>query len=308
MLNELQKRTAQAVVNIFETGSARGEYGMVTLLPGDSGHLTYGRAQTTLASGNLHLLIKAYCEAEGAQFAGDLRPFLAALEARDTGLDHDFELRGLLREAGDDPVMRVEQDAFFDRAYWDPAVRSAGAIGAKTALGMCIVYDSRVHGSWGRMRDRTNGEKGELSKVGEHEWFSAYIATRRNWLATHPNTLLNKTVYRMDALSKLVDNGDWDLELPLVVRGVRIDEEILTAPLRPSAEDETWRVLKLRQPFMRGDDVKALQEALKSAGIDVTVDGIFGPGTERAVIAFQIREDLTVDGIAGPATRAALEG
>ena len=58
MLTDLQKKAAQAVVNVFETGHARGEYGQVTLLPGDSGHLTYGRSQTTLASGNLFLLIK----------------------------------------------------------------------------------------------------------------------------------------------------------------------------------------------------------------------------------------------------------
>ena len=61
-MNDLQKRTAQAIVNIFETGRVAGDYGAVTLLPGDAGHLTYGRSQTTLGSGNLFLLIKAYCE------------------------------------------------------------------------------------------------------------------------------------------------------------------------------------------------------------------------------------------------------
>ena len=91
ILTELQKKAAQAIVNIFETGSARGEYGMVTLLDGDSGHLTYGRAQTTLASGNLHLLINDYCEADGAVFAAELAPYLARLESRDLGLDFDFE-------------------------------------------------------------------------------------------------------------------------------------------------------------------------------------------------------------------------
>lgn len=308
MLTDLQKKTAQAIVNIFETGSARGEYGKVTLLSGDSGHLTYGRAQTTLASGNLHLLISAYCEAAGAAFAASLRPYLARLEARDLSLDFDFELRAVLREAGEDPVMQEVQDAFFDRVYWSPAARSAGAIGALSALGTGIVYDSHVHGSWRRMRNRTTEESGDLRDLGEEAWFAAYIATRRNWLATHPNTLLNRTVYRMEAFDRLIDDGAWDLALPLTIRGVRIDAEILTSPLRPSAEDDGWRVLKLRQPFMRGDDVKELQEALKGAGFKVTVDGIFGPGTERAVIAFQIREGLTVDGIAGPATQAALEG
>ena len=60
MLTELQKKAAQAIVNIFETGRAEGEYGKVTLLPGDPGHLTYGKSQTTLTRGNLFLLIKAF--------------------------------------------------------------------------------------------------------------------------------------------------------------------------------------------------------------------------------------------------------
>jgi peptidoglycan hydrolase-like protein with peptidoglycan-binding domain len=53
--------------------------------------------------------------------------------------------------------------------------------------------------------------------------------------------------------------------------------------------------------------VRALQQALVRAGISVSVDGVFGPGTEQAVKQFQEQHDLTVDGIVGPATRAALE-
>ncbi len=44
MLTDLQKRTAQAIVNIFETGKVRGNHAQVTLIPGDTGHLTYGRS------------------------------------------------------------------------------------------------------------------------------------------------------------------------------------------------------------------------------------------------------------------------
>ena len=39
MLSEQHKKTAQVIVNIYETGSARGEYGQVTVMAGDSGHL-----------------------------------------------------------------------------------------------------------------------------------------------------------------------------------------------------------------------------------------------------------------------------
>jgi putative chitinase len=46
----------------------------------------------------------------------------------------------------------------------------------------------------------------------------------------------------------------------------------------------------------KGDLVKKLQEKL-----GITADGNFGPGTERAVRAWQTNNKLTVDGIAGPA-------
>lgn len=52
----------------------------------------------------------------------------------------------------------------------------------------------------------------------------------------------------------------------------------------------------------RGRDVKKLQRAL-----GVHADGIFGPGTKKALRKFQARHDLHVDGVAGPATWKALK-
>jgi len=48
---------------------------------------------------------------------------------------------------------------------------------------------------------------------------------------------------------------------------------------------------------MKGDGVKLMQEAL---GLDA--DGVFGPGTERALKQWQSDNGLTADGIAGPST------
>ncbi len=84
MPTDLQKATSEAIVNIFETGMVRGDYGNVTLLRGDAGHLTYGRSQTTLASGNLFLLIKAYVEAKGAEYAEQFKPFLRRVPAKNS--------------------------------------------------------------------------------------------------------------------------------------------------------------------------------------------------------------------------------
>ena len=57
-----------------------------------------------------------------------------------------------------------------------------------------------------------------------------------------------------------------------------------------------------------GPDVTNLQQQLKALGFDPNgTDGNFGPGTRKAVIAFQQSKGLQSDGIAGPATLAALD-
>jgi len=105
MITELQKKSAQAIVNVFETSLPQGDYSKVTLLRNDSGHLTYGRSQTTLASGNLFFLIKAYCDAPDAEFGEELSAYLGRLEDIDLSLDRDMTLRPVLREAGGDAVI-----------------------------------------------------------------------------------------------------------------------------------------------------------------------------------------------------------
>jgi N-acetylmuramoyl-L-alanine amidase len=58
---------------------------------------------------------------------------------------------------------------------------------------------------------------------------------------------------------------------------------------------------------MRGDDVTGLQERLLELGYDAgPADGIFGPGTETGLRAFQRDYGLTADGTCGPATLRAL--
>jgi putative chitinase len=57
------------------------------------------------------------------------------------------------------------------------------------------------------------------------------------------------------------------------------------------------------------DRIKALQRALLARGFNPgKVDGIFGLGTEAAVLAFQRSEGLLADGVAGVRTLAALQG
>lgn len=307
MLTELQRKTAQAIVHIFETGRPIGGYDTVTLLPGDTGRLTYGKLQTTLGSGNLHLLINRYCGEAEASFADRFRPYLFRLRDRDGSLDHDFTFRQLLREAASDPVMQGVQDAFFDDIYWRPAVNAAQSRNIESALGTCVVFDSFIHGAWARIRDQTDAARRPRTRNSEEAWIRLYIDTRRNWLATHANTLLHKTVYRMDALKQLAESGNWVLGLPITVRGQYIDEQVLLgeASARAASEDED-RLLLVTTPNLRGDDVMAVQKALNARGATLEEDGVFGHATAAAVRSFQALNGLRADGIVGMATRTAL--
>ena len=80
---------------------------------------------------------------------------------------------------------------------------------------------------------------------------------------------------------------------------------ILLLSFELSASAATYSTVKKGST---GDDVRTLQtmlNAVSNAGL--TVDGIFGSGTETAVKNFQKANGLTVDGIVGANTWAALE-
>lgn len=61
------------------------------------------------------------------------------------------------------------------------------------------------------------------------------------------------------------------------------------------------RIIFMRRPMIRGEDVAELQSRLNSLGFDSgKVDGIYGTKTEQAVIDFQHNRHLAEDGRVGP--------
>lgn len=82
----------------------------------------------------------------------------------------------------------------------------------------------------------------------------------------------------------------------------------------PRQAPSVHRTLVLKNPLMRGDDVRDAQTKLAGwAFITKTrtmnpgqADGVFGPKTVAAVKAFQARAKIAVDGVVGPVTWARL--
>lgn len=61
--------------------------------------------------------------------------------------------------------------------------------------------------------------------------------------------------------------------------------------------------MSLYQQGSHGKKVKQIQNRLKNLGFyEGAIDGIYGPGTEGAVKAFQHSENIVIDGIVGPTT------
>lgn len=93
-------------------------------------------------------------------------------------------------------------------------------------------------------------------------------------------------------------------------RGLEVDGIVGTATWSSLVEASFAfgdRLLCLRTPMMRGDDVTELQMLLGSLGFDTDkVDGIFGEDTQRAVGEFQRSIGLVADEVCGPDTAVAL--
>lgn len=111
------------------------------------------------------------------------------------------------------------------------------------------------------------------------------LAFQQLWNKNHPN-------------EKVGEDGQW---------GPKTESALNRSPAAGFAKapwDGNPRTLRLSRPLMEGSDVRTLQQKLKDAGFAISVaDGVFGPGTDKAVKEFQQKNTLVADGIVGLKTR-----
>lgn len=222
-------KTAAAIVRIFETGKALGDYSAVAVL-NDGAGISYGISQFTHRSGSLLAVIRCYLGNGGVVGAEVFEQNIRLLESdsrRAIGaLAMNAQFKSALRAAGMTAEMRAAQDAIAFERYMLPAIRACEGSGFVLPLSLAVVYDSMTHGSYEKIRDRVriSPESGK-PHVFEKAWITEYVRKREAWLASIAR--LDKTRYRTQFFLQQIMIGRWELELPLPVRGVLLTNELL---------------------------------------------------------------------------------
>lgn len=235
---DAEARARKAAFNItaaFEGG------GYATYQNYDSGIVSFGRYQSTLASGSLNTLLTAYLAKATSAEADQLRRnYAARVRAKDATLRNDATFRALLIASAADPVMRAAQDEQATNGYWTPIMNdSAIPRGVVTALGQAFIFDMAInHGRTGAERTYLRPAElalgvAERSRVGTNGITEAQLITRAVQLrrdrlyAIAAARNLGGLRVRADFWVNVVNTGDWSLQgdangLIEVKRGARV--------------------------------------------------------------------------------------
>jgi chitosanase len=224
-----QRSKILRIINVFETGKPDGVYDAISMYkdgPIVNGEkirqITYGRSQTT-EYGNLKRLIELYIE-RGGVFANAFKPYLPKIGAKNKSLHTNLAFKQLLRQAArEDVVMRNAQDELFDIYYYQPALIWFEGNKFTDALSLLVIYDSFIHsGSIPSFLRKRFPERTPLNGGDGRKWIEQYVNARHEWLRTHTNTILQKTIYRTKCFKAQMANNNWDLAQPVNTNGTVI--------------------------------------------------------------------------------------
>lgn len=228
-INTTQKNKILRVINVFETGTPDGKYDNISIYadgPVRGGvkirQITYGRSQTT-EFGNMKRLLELYIERQG-MYADPFSQYLGKIGGNKPSLNTNTAFKQLLKDAArNDVVMRQTQDEFFDIYYYQPALVWFDGNKFKEALSMLVIYDSFIHSGSipGFLRQRFP-ERTPSNGGNERKWIEQYVNARHDWLKTHTNTILQKTIYRTNCFKKQIANDNWDLSQTVNANGVNV--------------------------------------------------------------------------------------
>ncbi|MFM9904810.1 MAG: chitosanase [Pyrinomonadaceae bacterium] len=212
------KLKALAIVNIFETSRPFGDYAACVVL-NDGAGVSYGINQFTHRSGSLAAVVEGYLDA-GGKIGRDIflsaMPILRRTTAFSiTKLAADAAFKAALRAAAVTREMKESQKKVAFERYLRPALEICRERAFVLPLSLAVVYDSVTHGSWERIAARTGAENDEKT------WIIDYVRKRHLWLTNIPR--LKATNYRTKFFLDQIAIGNWNLRLPIIAHGVRLN-------------------------------------------------------------------------------------
>lgn len=236
--SEIDKMKAMAIVRIFETGKAAGDYAALAVLDDGAG-ISYGVSQFTHRSGTLAAVVKKYLGTGSPVGRTALSESLPLLNKRTAPAikqaSADDRLKKALRAAAITSQMRQVQDETAEDLYLSPAISACEAMGITAPLSLAVIYDSMTHGSWEKIRDMvpfTITPQG-VNLTQERLWITTYVRRRDAWLGSVKR--LSVTRYRTQFFLSQIAISNWELKLPIIVHGVRLTCDAFPASDRDAA-------------------------------------------------------------------------
>jgi chitosanase len=214
------------VLSVAETGKEKWPAGEVFYYADGPG----GKVQCTLsigftASGNLLPVLVHYIGRNG-KHADKFHKFVTLLKKGDL-LPRNAEFTAACKTAAADPLFMTVQEEDFTEFYMKPAFKWARENGFVLGLSYLVIADSFLHsGSMLGFLMNRFPEKKPAAGGDEKKWIESYLRARREWLASHPQKILNATIYRANAYLSSLAKGDWNLEQPIVMHGTVIKPNI----------------------------------------------------------------------------------
>lgn len=210
------RRAAFAMTSAFEGG------GYATYQTYDSGIISYGRFQFTLAAGSFMTVVNRYLQRATGPNVDGLRGYLPRLNAKDEGLRQDAGLKTLCINAAADPIMQAIQDEVATEGYWGAVIElSIAPRNVQSALGYALMFDMSIqHGKYNFLVPKAETELGVPNKsrlgengITEQQYITKLAQLRReNLYALSEKYKLPGMKVRGDFWANLVAANDWNLQ------------------------------------------------------------------------------------------------
>ncbi|MBL8164833.1 MAG: chitosanase [Anaerolineae bacterium] len=210
------RRAAFNITAAFEGG------GYATYQTYDSGIVSYGRFQFTLAAGSFVTVINRYLERASGSTAEGLRAYLPRFASKDESLRQDATLKALCQQAAADPIMQVVQDEVATEGYWQTVIDlSIAPRNIQTPLGYALLFDMSIqHGRFNHLVPLAEDQLGvpRKSRLGENGTTEQVYITKLAQLRRDNLYMLAQKLNlpgmrpRGDFWVALTNLGDWNLQ------------------------------------------------------------------------------------------------